>query len=118
MTLGIATYNVGGPSISIDRFKEQMRALIDTYEDAYQIPQIVCLTEFKQLAPTSQYRAIVKYMLDSKFHFITSERPTTTGGIAFLVATSLSPFPPSLTNLVPDRVVKIEVHMHSNLEVI
>ena len=117
----MATYNVGGPSISPERFHEVVTAIKNYFEgDVYHIPQVICLTEFK---PTPEaffakaYHQSVNSLLGGKFWFVPQNTLAQKGGVAFLIASSVSPQPPTIQQILVDKIYQVSIHAHQDLGV-
>jgi hypothetical protein len=110
---------VGGPTISSDRFFDELKAIKIKYGgEVYDIPQVICFTEFK---PNEEdmlvklYEKNVHEVFEGKFWFIPQPTIARRGGICFLVANSIASIKPNITTIVPDRMYNIEVGMHEDL---
>ena len=78
---------MGGPTISSDRFFDELKAIKIKYGgEVYDIPQVICFTEFK---PNEEdmlvklYEKNVHEVFEGKFWFIPQPTIARRGGICF-----------------------------------
>ena len=110
-SLIIATYNLGGPSITKERFGHTVSALCNSFPT---LPKIVSLCEFKPTgAPLFEFEWMVSVMSRGQYILIASTDPQGKNGIALLVHQDLSPKgPPSFSVVLPARILTFQAKIH------
>ena len=85
--LRIMTYNVGGPSISSERFSSILSHLMAITPHT---PQLIGLQEWKPTEPESKYHWITAHATNGQYHLISSTG-NVLNGVACLVHVDLAP---------------------------
>jgi len=112
-SLTIATYNLGGPSITKERFGHTISALCQAFPT---LPKIISLCEFKPTgAPFHEFEWLVTVMTRGQYYLVASTDPLGRNGIALLIHQDLSPRgPPSFSVVLPSRILAFQAKIHSD----
>ena len=112
-SLTIATYNLGGPSITKERFGRTISALSQAFPT---LPKIVSLCEFKPTgAPLHEFEWMVTVITRGQYFLVSSTDPQGKNGIALLIHQDLSPHgPPSFSVVLPARILTFQAKIHAD----
>ena len=110
--LSLMTFNVGGPSITPERFERFLWGLMRLSP----FPSLVGLTEFKMTEDFSHYECLTAHVTQGRYHLCAPKEGMCSNGVAALVSPELSPCgPPEMVEVVKGRVIYFDLKMFSFL---
>jgi ribonuclease HI len=112
-SLTIACYNLGGPSITKERFGHTIGAICAMFPI---LPKLISLGEFKPTgADLFEYEWMVTVMSRGQYHLLASVDPQGKNGIALLVHQDMTPRgPPTFQVLLHARVITFQCKIHAD----
>ena len=112
-SLTIACFNLGGPSITKERFGNTILALRHQFPD---LPKVVSLSEFKPTgASLHEFQWMAQVASQGQYHLLPSVDPQGKNGVALLIHQDLSPNgPPKVTIVHEARVLAFSTKIHSD----
>jgi ribonuclease HI len=102
LPLTFATYNCGGTTPP-ETFRSILRHL-------HPLPHVICLTEFRPNDLVGHYSMIAAHW----GLFFLHSSPMSTGGVALLVSRNVSAGQPSLSVLIPGRLIAVDLPLHTD----
>ena len=109
----VTSYNLGGPSITKERFGHTLLALAQSFPT---LPKIISLGEFKPTgAPLHEFQWLAKVGTSGQYQLLSSTDPDGINGVAFLIHQDLTPNGcPEITVHHAARVISFEAKIHSD----
>ena len=86
----LMTYNVGGPSITPERYEKFLNSLMHLEAP----PSFVGLCEFKMTGDLSQYQWLTAHVTRGRFYLCAPEEGGSCNGVAALISSDLTPHGP------------------------